>query len=111
MMKQLATIIMTLTVSTVLFFGISFWMCYVILDIIHLFTIPYFINLTMSQVFAIIVILAIARMKTDNTDKSKESIEETAEETMIKAIGRTISGSLTILFIWGLCYIAKYLLS
>jgi hypothetical protein len=102
-MKQIATIIMALFLGAALFFGISFLMCYVIIDIAKLFSIPYLINFNFYQVFGAIIVLSIARMK----GEKKEDKEP--EDKFAQAVASTISGALNILLIWGMCYTVKFL--
>ena len=103
-MKQIATAIGVLVIGSTLFFGISFLMCYVVIDLIQLFNIPYLKTFSFFNVFGTIIILSIVRMKTEN----KKSESET-DDQMVRSIANTISGALSILMLWGLCYIIKYL--
>jgi nucleoside permease NupC len=107
-MKQIATGIVALFLGAALFFGISFWMSYVTLDIVKLYKIPYLINFDFYQIFGSIIVLAIVRMKTNNQKNDKDS---EVEDKFTQSIAQTISGGLNILLIWGLCYAAKYLFS
>jgi hypothetical protein len=102
-MKQLATAISTIIVSAFLFFGLSFLMSYVILDIAQLYSIPFILDFTISQVFASIVILSIARIKI------RSKTDEDAEDQIVTAIVNIITAVLTISMLWGFCYIIKYL--
>jgi hypothetical protein len=78
-------------------------MCYVVIDLIQLFDIPYLKTFSFFNVFGAIIILSIVRMKVENKSDSE------TDDRMVRSIANAISGALTILMLWGLCYIIKYL--
>jgi hypothetical protein len=102
-MKNLATAIGVLMIGSFLFFGTSFLMTYVSIDLIRLFQIPYLNALTFSNMFGLIAVVSLIRTK------APKRTDEDEAEKFARSIADTISGALTITFLWGLCYVAKYL--
>lgn len=104
-MKQIATAVGALVIASALFFGISFWMSYVVVDLVRLFDIPYLNTFSFFNVFGTIIIISIMRMKVEN----KKSEGDT-DDQLVRSISNTLSGFVSILLMWALCYIVKYLL-
>lgn len=102
-MKNLATAIGVLIIGSFLFFGISFLMTYVAIDVTRLYQIPYLNTFTFSNMFGLIVVVSMIRTK------AQKKTDEDDSEKFARSIAETISGALTITLLWGLCYIAKYL--
>ena len=103
-MKQIATAIGVLVIAATLFFGTSFLISYAVIDIVRLFDIPYLKTFSFFNIFGVIIVISMIRMKTEHKKSEGEN-----DDKMIQAISKTISGILSILMLWGLCYIVKYL--
>lgn len=102
-MKQIATAVGALVIASALFFGISFWMSYVIVDLIKLFDIPYLNTFSFFNVFGAIIVISIMRMK------AEKKTEGDTDDHLVRSIANSLSGFVSILLMWGLCYIVKYL--
>lgn len=105
-MKQLATGLGIIVIGSFLFFGVSLLVTYVVLDLVNLFSIPYLKEFTFWNLFGLVVVFSILNLR---SKKTKEDSDD-ADDKLVKSIGETISSVITLLMIWGLCYVINYFL-
>jgi hypothetical protein len=103
-MKQIATAIGLLFIGSSLFFGMGFLQTYVLMDLTSLFNVPYLKEIGFWQFFGLVIIFSVLTLKA----KPKKD-DDSEDEKIAHGIAQSISGALTVLMIWGLCYLAKFL--
>jgi hypothetical protein len=103
-MKQLATGLGIIVIGSFLFFGVSFLVTYVMVDLAALFEVPYLKDFTFWNFFGLTVIFSILNIKSKKT----KGDEDDADEKLARSIGETLSSVITLLLLWGLCYVVNY---